>query len=93
MCQGLAGGSSVVGGMAGGGEVGYLGRGLRGQVHDVLGDGACESDEVSMREGKGEVSSVKAELGQPYRGQMVFLPKMHGKLVRGADGPGGAGEL
>lgn len=44
VCQRLAGGRGVVRGVAGGGEVIELGRGLRGLVHDVLGYGACTSE-------------------------------------------------
>jgi hypothetical protein len=47
VCQGLAGGRCVAGGMAGSGQVRHLGRGLCGLIHDVLGDRAWQ-DPVSI---------------------------------------------
>jgi hypothetical protein len=45
VCQGLAGGSRVIGGMTGSSELGHLCRGLCGLIHDVLGDGAWKKVE------------------------------------------------
>lgn len=47
MCQGLAGGSGSGRGLASGGKVGKLVRGLRGLVLDVLGYRAWDRTDVS----------------------------------------------
>lgn len=48
VCQGLAGGSRVFGGLAGSGQVGQLALSLSGLVHDVLSYRAWENIHISI---------------------------------------------
>lgn len=64
--QRLASGSRVGGGLARGGEVGELGRGLLVLVHDLVGDGACERSGRSVSHGN-TAGTAESGDGWPYR--------------------------